>query len=111
MIMIMINCVLSNTAIYDAANREVFPLLRHNVVIKRAAQFLLFWLSEGGLGEHHLLVRVDLHATRLTQRARQALLQGEELTQRIQWETTVPAAVAVAVNEQQVLPARRYVTV
>lgn len=53
---------ISGTAINYTANIEVSLFLNNCAVIQFALRLPLFWLSEGGLREHHVVVLSDLHS-------------------------------------------------
>lgn len=95
----------------DAVNSQTFLLVSHDAVIQFAVHLPLIRLSERALEENHVFVLGHLEPVGPTEARRVRRVQRQEPSQSVQREAAVAAAVAVAVNEQQVAAARGQVAV
>lgn len=87
----------------DVLNGLALLLVGHDAVILFAVQVSLVRLGERGLGENHLAVPGYLQPVGPAELGRvRRVLQGQELSQPVQGEAAIAAAVAVAVYQQQV---------
>lgn len=86
----------------DVLNGQVFLFVSHDAVILFAVQISLIRLCERSLAENHPTVLGDLQPIGPTQLGCVRPVQGQEMSQSVQREATIAAAVAVAVDQQQI---------
>lgn len=90
----------------DALDGQVFLLISHNAVILFAEQICRFRLCKRSLAENHLAVLGYLEPIGPTELGCVRRIQGQELSQSVQRESTVAAVVPVAVYQQQIATTR-----
>lgn len=90
----------------DVLDGQVFLLVSHNAVVAFAAQRPSVGFGKRRLAERHLPVPGHLQPVGVAQLGRVRRVQGQEPGQPVQREAAVAAAVAVAVDPQQVAAAR-----